>query len=59
MKAKCTTSIRVPLPDGTDKRFEAGTVYDVSDLSKDVVITYFETPESAPKKTTRQEGGDQ
>lgn len=58
MKAKCITSIIVPLSTGQQLHFTAGREYDVSGLSKDVVINYFETPEAPAKKTTTRKEGE-
>lgn len=56
MKAKCKQTILTPMPNGTEKRFEQGVVYDVSDLQKETVARYFEHPVEAPaKKNTRKE----
>lgn len=59
MDAKCIISFERILPDGGFKRYDAGVVYDVSDLPEATVKAHFEHPTVAPPKgmQTRTAGG--
>lgn len=50
MKVKCKVSVEVPRASGGFKQYQAGTVYDVSDLEKSTIKAYFEHPTLAPSK---------
>ena len=50
MKAKCKVSVEVQPTSGGFKRYQAGTVYDVSELNKSTIKAYFEHPTLAPSK---------
>jgi len=60
MKAKCTQSIELPLQEGGFRKYEAGTIYDVSGLDEATIKAHFEAPAIAPPKglQTRIEQGE-